>query len=169
MNGGVMKKTIGAVILFFLLIPLTIYASEDRIVFNSWSTGDGFIYENYVETSRLMKMPDWNPERGLPPISSVKAIDIASKYVKDNEPAFKDSKISSVQLTQFLIPKYFKDKWYYNVTFMTNIPVIKSTTDSTWVVVFMDGSVGAVSKTKVQVDKDVLKRMRDNIDKKIEQ
>lgn len=164
-----MKKAIGAVILFITLIPLAVCASEDRIVFNSWSTGDGFIYENYVETSRLMKMPDWNPERGLPPISSVKATEIASKYIKDNVPAFKDAKISSIQLTQFLIPKYFKDKWYYNVIFMTNIPVIKATPDSTWVVVFLDGSVGAVSKTKIQVDKEVLKKMRDNIDKKIEQ
>lgn len=164
-----MKTKVALVLLVILLLSVTHCLAEDLVVFNTWSRSDGFIYESYVEYSRLMKMPDWTPERGLPTISSVKAIEIASKYLQENEPSFKDAKISSVQLNQFLIPNYIKDKWYYNIIFYTNIPVMEAIPDNTSVTVFMDGSIADVSKKKLEVDKDVLKRVRDNLDKKIKE
>jgi len=162
-----MRTTIAVVMSLTILLFAINSLAEDLIVFNTWSRNDGFIYESYVEYSRLMKMPDWSPERGLPPISSVKAIEIASKYLLDNEPTYKDAKVAMVQLTQFLIPNYYKDKWYYNVVFMNNIPVTKAIPDNTSVVVLMDGSIADVSKQKIEVDKDLLKKVRDNLDKKI--
>jgi len=163
-----MKTKIAVGVLFLLLLSKTHCLAEDAIVFNGWSK-DGFIYENRVAYSRLIKMPDWSPERGQPPLSQVKAVEIASKHLTKNDPSFKNAKISSIQLTQFLIPGYFKDKWYYNILFMTNIPVMSVPPDSTSVVVFMDGSIADVSKKKLEVDKNALKRVRDNLDKKLKQ
>lgn len=167
-DGGTMKTKIVVAAFFFLLVSITHCLAEDLIVFNSWSK-DGFIFENHIAYSRLMKMPDWSPVHGQPPISQVKAIEIASKYLKKSDPTFTNAKISSIQLTQFLIPNYFKDKWYYNIIFMTNIPVRNVAPDNATVVIFMDGSIADVSKKKLEVDKSVLKRVRDNLDKKLKQ
>ena len=95
--GGMMKTKIAVGALLLLLFCTTHCFAEDAIVFNTWSQ-DGFIYENNVTPSRLMKMPDWSPERGQPPVSQVKAVQIASKYLTKNNPIFKNSKISSIQL-----------------------------------------------------------------------
>lgn len=157
------KLIVSAIMLLFV----TNCVAEELLIFNTWSRSDGYIYESYAEYSRVMKMPDWSPERGLPAISSVKAIEIATKYLQENEPRFKDAKISSVQLTQFLIPNYLKDKWYYNIIFMNNIPVTKAIPDNTSVVVLMDGSIADVSKKKLEVDKELLKRVRDNLNKEL--
>ena len=161
-----MKTKIVVPIMAFMFLSATHCLAEESIAFNTWSK-DGFIYENSVTMSRLMKMADWSPERGLPPVSQVKAVEIASKYITKNDPSFKTAKISSIQLTQFLIPKYFKDKWYYNIIFMKNIPVLSTYPENASVVVFMDGSIADVAKKKIEVDKNALKRVRDNLDKQL--
>jgi len=48
---------------------------------------------------------------------------------------------------------------------MTNIPVRNKPPAITSVVVFLDGTVADVTKTKLQVDKEMLRKMRDNINK----
>jgi len=109
-RGSKMRHSFSAI---FVLLTSQIFfgqcLAEDRISFNAWSR-DGFMYENYVDVSRLKKMPDWIPDRGTPHISLVKAIEISRKYISKNDPDFVNAEISSIQLTQFLIPKFYKNK-----------------------------------------------------------
>ena len=162
-----MKYILYAVIfLSSVLIMVENSSAEERITFNGWSK-DGYIYENYIEISKLKNLPDWNPENGTPPLSLLKAIEISKQYVSNNSPEFYNYEISNVQLTQFLIPEFHKDKWYYNVIFMNNISVKDKSPKTTSVVVFLDGSIADVTQKKVEVDKEILRRMRDNLNKQL--
>jgi hypothetical protein len=144
------RNIINSLILVCTLFVSLSALAEDSIRFNTWSLGSGVgeLYENRINFSDLMKLPSFNPEEGSPPIDPQKALAIAREYLKKKHAKFANSVVAGVNLTQFVMPRYFKDKWYYIIIFENNIPVIKRYPESINVVVMMDGSVNEPYRVK---------------------
>ncbi len=133
-------------ILFFLSV--TLQASEN-IIFNSWGSEDGTYFQNQISIATLSKMPSWNPEDGMPPLSQLEAIKKAKAFIAQTYPQFTGYQISEVKLVQFLIPAFFKNKWHYSIIFMNNIPVTHKIPEHINVVVMLDGSINVPVKKKL--------------------
>lgn len=114
--------------------------ADGTIDFNTWSKGPGELYQNKISEAELQKMPSWSPEDGAPPLSVKQAVDIARAYLKKKNSPFATAVISEVKLDQFIMPKYYKDKWCYIVMFM-EVPVTCCTPGMINVLVMMDGTV----------------------------
>lgn len=155
-------------VLTFVVASHATYAVAERVYFNSWSKGDGYLYQNYVEKDDLQKMPSWSSESGTPPpLSAQQAVAIAEKYIEEKNPEASGATVATIQLSQFLIPQYYKDKWVYNVVFMTNIPVTNQPPGNYSVSILMDGTISQVEKKALNRDREVLKKMRDNLNKEL--
>ena len=114
--------------------------AENMIEFNTWSKGPGELYQNKISETELQKMPSWAPEDGAPPLSVKQAVETARSYLKKKNSPFANAAISEVKLDQFIIPKYYKDKWCYIIMFM-EVPVTCCTPGMMNVLVMMDGTV----------------------------
>lgn len=124
-----------------VLVSWNLSYAQDIVLFNLLGNKNGELLQNKISREDLNRMPSWEPKQGNPPLNQRQAIDIALSYVEKKYPQFIDAKISEVKLVQFLLPEYYKDKWYYNVILMNNIPVRTVNPDFINIVVMLDGTV----------------------------
>ncbi len=134
------RKLIVSLILINVF-TLSIAYADDSIFFNQWSTQGKKWYYHTIKESELKSMPSWNPYSVEPPLLNARALKIAKEYLSKNYPEIKAPVVRTIKLTQFLSPKYFKDKWFYVIEFWYNFPVECGAPDNIKIVVMLDGSV----------------------------
>jgi hypothetical protein len=131
----------GVPLLTVLIVAVRVSADATNDVIQLTSVRkEGHIIERFdVERGRAMKLPEWSPEAGNPPLALDKVVAVALSDAHRQVPDADRFHLSRISLDRIGWP-WLNKRWYYMLSFE---PYFRGqiSTDTVHVVVLMDGSI----------------------------
>jgi len=106
--------------LALLMLPFGVHAADSVTLFSE--SGAKATYTWAVPLARLQHTPAWTPFAGAPPLSISKAVAMATRQLKADNPQFKRYDVLSISLAAASgTSDKPADRWYYRIDL---VPVI---------------------------------------------
>jgi hypothetical protein len=121
-------------------VLVTTHPGADEVSLWGYGQQDGKYFEYVVSEARFAKVPEWAPEKQIPPLAITKAIEVAKQATRAEHPEFKELFPWNISINQ-ASSRDAHNRWFYVIEFYPLVNGQPSPFTHVTALVLMDGGV----------------------------